>query len=477
MRINIKKTGKFTYEIPIDNDPRMKVPGLIFGNEEIEKMGDDQVIGQVVNVSMIAGIVKASIAMPDFNLGYGFPIGGVAAMRADDGSVSPGGVGYDINCGVSLMATPLKHQDVSKSMEEITDQIYRTVPVGMERSRRNVKTGFINSVLTHGLNFAREEGEATATDMERTENNGMLPVSDPPEISEMALKRGQAYLGTLGSGNHFLEVQKVAEIYERDIASSFLLNETGQITVMIHSGSRGLGHQVATDYINDIRKNSDRIPHPKDPQLDSVPIQSNYGQRYLTSMAAASNYGFVNRQLMVSSVRQVFLFRFRKFEVEDFPLVYSISHNTALEESHRIDGEDVKVLVHRKGATRAFPPSKIKNGPFKKYGHPILVPGDMGTCSYVLVATEEAPAISLASSCHGAGRKMSRHMAMSRFDSSNVINEMRDNGIILKAKDLSSISSEAHGSYKDIDSVVNAIVGAGIAKPVAKLVPLGVVKG
>lgn len=477
MTLNIRKIGDYTYEINKDNDPRMNVPGIVFGNQEVENLGDDPVIKQVVNVSMIPGVLKASMAMPDFNLGYGFPIGGVAAMRMEDGSVSPGGVGYDINCGVSLLSTPLKVSDLLELKEELMDQICRRIPVGMERTRDRRDLNNINSVLNNGLKISLEGEEATNLDLQRTENNGSITVFEEPAISEMALKRGQSYLGTLGSGNHFLEVQSVSEIYDLEIASNFLINDIGQITTMIHSGSRGLGHQVATEFINGIRGNPERIAHPVDKQLDSIPIHSDYGQKYLNCMNAASNYGFVNRQIMTSQVRNAFISMFRQFDVNDFPLVYSISHNIAMEESHRIDGEEIRTLVHRKGATRAFPASKIKSGPFSKYGHPILVPGDMGTCSYVLVATENSPDISLASSCHGAGRKMSRHAAMSAFDSSRVLREMKDSGIILRAKDSSAITSEAHGSYKDIDSVVRAVIGAGIAKPVAKLVPVGVLKG
>lgn len=461
----------------MENNPKMKVPGLIFGDEDIENMGDDPVINQVVNVSMIPGIVKASMAMPDFNLGYGFPIGGVAAMRMEDGSVSPGGVGYDINCGVSLISTPLSVSELSHLKEELMNQICRRIPVGMERTRNRMGLNNINAVLNDGIKTSLDEEKATNLDLERTENNGSIHVFEEPAISEMALKRGQSYLGTLGSGNHFLEVQSVSEIYDIETASSFLINDIGQITTMIHSGSRGLGHQVATEFINGIRASRERIAHPIDKQLDSIPIHSDYGQKYLNSMNAASNYGFVNRQIMTFEVRSAFLSLFREFDVNDFPLVYSISHNIAMEESHRVDGEEIRTLVHRKGATRAFPESKIKSGPFSKYGHPILVPGDMGSCSYVLVATEKSPEISLASSCHGAGRKMSRHAAMSAFDSSRVMREMKESGIILRAKDSSAIASEAHGSYKDIDSVVRAVIGAGIARPVAKLVPVGVLKG
>ena len=478
MSVSFRKHSSFITEIPADNDSRMIVPGIIFSNiEDVSRPSNDQVIRQVMNVAMMPGIMKASMAMPDYHWGYGFPIGGVAAFRMEDGIVSPGGVGYDINCGVSLLSTPVDEDEFLPRRTAIMDAFSRAIPVGMERSRQKIKPAMLESIIMHGLKSAVENGIATKDDLMRTEDFGEMRVQSNRGISDMARKRGVSFLGTLGSGNHFLEVQKVSEIYEPEIAKDFLIKHSGQIMVMIHSGSRGLGHQVATEFMSSVRKSPERIRHPLDGQLDSIPVGSEEGMKYIDSMSAAANYGYYNRQAMISSVRDIMCSSFNNYDHGEFRISYGISHNIAREERHIIDGDEERLMVHRKGSTRAFHGRRMSGTPFEKYGHPVLVPGDMGTSSYVLVGTERSGEISLGSSCHGAGREMSRKAAAETFDPDTVMSDMEKNNIMLRAKDRSAISTEAPGSYKNIDKVIRAIVESGIAKVVARLSPVGVLKG
>ena len=456
----------------------MKVPGLVFSPiSVVARDSNEQVLRQVVNVAMMPGIVKASMAMPDFHWGYGFPIGGVAGFRMEEGIISPGGVGYDINCGVSLLSAPINAEQFISRKNELMDALTREIPVGMEKSRMRINENRIESIMSEGLKIAEDDGIAFRNDAERTEDFGHFHVETTSGVSKMARKRGASFIGTLGSGNHFLEVQKVTEIMEPEIAKDFLINDIGQVMIMIHSGSRGLGHQVASEFMTSIQSSSYKIPHPVDRQLDSIPLESEIGQSYLNSMNCAANYANYNRQAMIFSSRKIFSKIFPFTDPGEYRLSYGISHNIAREETHRIDGENLRLMVHRKGATRSFYRDRMEDTPFSRFGHPVIVPGDMGTSSYVLVGTGAASELSLGSSCHGAGREMSRKKAGESFNPDAVLKDMEKLGITLRAKDRSAISTEAPGSYKNIDEVVRSVVGAGIAKIVARLTPLGVLKG
>ena len=478
MQIKLKADSEFTTEIDVSSDSRMRVPGMVFSNiDEVSRDSSKQALQQVVNVAMMPGIVRASIAMPDFHWGYGFPIGGVAGFRMEDGIISPGGVGYDINCGISFISTPVDEHDFNTRKNDLMDSLLRKIPVGMEKSRLRIREDHIESIIGEGLKIAVEDGIAYDGDLARTEDSGRFKVESTSGVSKMARKRGASFIGTLGSGNHFLEVQKVSEIFEPEIARNFLINDVGQVMVMIHTGSRGLGHQVALEFMTEIQGHPDKISHPVDRQLDSIPLDSEIGQRYINSMNCSANYANYNRQSMIYATREVFSKIFPLTGPEQYRLSYGISHNIAREERHLVNGEITRLMVHRKGATRAFSAHRMSGTPFEKFGHPVIVPGDMGTASYILVGTEASSELSLGSSCHGAGREMSRRKAGESFNPEEVISEMERRGIALRAKDRSAISTEAPGSYKNIDRVVQSVVGAGIARVVARLTPLGVLKG
>ncbi len=478
MQIKLKADSEFITEIDMSSDSRMRVPGLVFSPiGDVSRDSNEQALQQVVNVAMMQGIAKASIAMPDFHWGYGFPIGGVAGIRMEDGIISPGGVGYDINCGVSLLSTPINEHDFNARKNDLMDSLLRKIPVGMEKSRLRIREDHIESIIGGGLKIALEDGLAFDGDLSRTEDSGQFRVESTAGVSKMARKRGISFIGTLGSGNHFLEVQRVSEIFEPEIARDFLIHDLGQVMVMIHSGSRGLGHQVALEFMTEIQNHPEKISHPVDRQLDSIPLDSEVGQRYINSMNCSANYANYNRQSMISATREAFSKIFPSTDPEQYRLSYGISHNIAREEIHKVNGENSRLMVHRKGATRAFSADRMGGTAFEKFGHPVIVPGDMGTASYVLVGTEASSELSLGSSCHGAGREMSRKKAGESFNPEEVILEMERRGISLRAKDRSAISTEAPGSYKNIDMVVKSVVGAGIARVVARLTPLGVLKG
>ncbi|MDS0257690.1 RtcB family protein, partial [Thermoplasmatales archaeon AK] len=429
---------------------------------------------QVINVAMLPGVVRYSIAMPDIHWGYGFPIGGVAAFDAKEGIISPGGVGYDINCGVSLLAFDIEAAMVRKKLKDLVDVIFHLVPSGMGATTTKIRETDLREILATGLRWAIENSKASNQDRERVEENGEMQGADAWAVSKEALSRGIKQLGTLGAGNHFLEVQEVSEIYDESAAESFGLRR-GMTTVMVHTGSRGLGHQVATDFIASFRRSKDVFHHPVDDQLISVQFDSEQGQKYLSAMNAAANFAFVNRQIILDRAREAFRQVFGSDIAESGHLVYSISHNMAKVENHTINGESRRLVVHRKGATRAFPAELIQG--FNGHGHPVLVPGDMGSASYVLEGIQENLAKSFGSSCHGAGRALSRKKSLEKFDSSQIKKSLLSRGIYVKAQSNEVISEEAPGSYKNVDEVVEATVGAGLAKKVARLVPMGVVKG
>ncbi len=472
---NLKKVNDYEYEIPKTGP--MKVKGTVFINDALlSKFTDDEPLKQVSNVASMPGIVEKSIAMPDIHLGYGFPIGGVAAFDYDEGIISPGGVGYDINCGVSLLKTSLTYADVRDKITPILDNLYRSIPVGIEyKSSFQLNSNKLNDIISSGLSWAYSNGYATKMDMGNTEEQGKMDCGYS-NVSEKALKRGINELGTLGGGNHFLEIQRVDSIFDKKIAKKFGI-EKDQILIMIHTGSRGLGHQVASDFMLRLNESDAAVKNEGDKQLISAYTKSREGQDYIDAMNAAANYGFVNRQIIVYKIRKVFEDIFRNdFESMGMELVYSLAHNMAKIEEHEIDNKRRKLIVHRKGATRAFP-KDIALGNFSETGYPVIIPGDMGTSSYIMVGTRENMKNSFGSSCHGAGRLLSRKKANENFTADDIITELNSRGIYIRAATKKAIAEEAPDSYKDIDEVIKIVNGANIAHPVTNMKPLAVMKG
>jgi len=471
----------FTYEIPREEVPGMRVPGRLFSNTSLlEGVAGDPSLLQLANVATLPGIQQNALAMPDIHFGYGFPVGGVAAFDLDEGIVSPGGIGYDINCGVRLLRTRLTVAEVRPRLGELTERLYREVPSGVgSRAGRALTPGEVEAVLLGGAAWAVEQGHGTSADLAVQEEQGRLAGAAPAEVSETARKRGLRQLGTLGSGNHFLEVQAVDELFFPEFASVLGLSP-GQVVVMLHTGSRGLGHQVATDFI---RRMDERLVAEGvqlvDRQLSCAPIASDDGQRYLGAMAAAANFAWANRQMITAGVRRAFSTTFgRSAEELGIDVLYDIAHNIAKTEHHRTGGTSRPVLVHRKGATRAFPPGREEiPGPYRPYGQPVLIPGDMGTASYVLAGLPGSMDRSFGSSCHGAGRRLSRHAAVRSFRFDEVTRRLSEKGIIVRSATREGVTEEAPGAYKDVEQVVRVAEGAGLSRRVARLVPLGVVKG
>lgn len=475
--IKVEKVDEYTYRIDQSHDARMNVPGIIYSSPKMmEEIQNDQALQQVVNVAMLPGIVKASMAMPDIHWGYGFPIGGVAAFDAQTGIISPGGVGYDINCGVSLVRTDLTYDEVKPRIRDLTDQLFKRVPSGMGSTSTRVSPSDIDEILSNGLKWCLERDLATKEDLKHTEEEGNISGSDGRAVSEEAKKRGLKQIGTLGAGNHFLEIQRVDRIFDQTVSEDFGIMGEDSVTIMIHTGSRGLGHQVATDYIRKLNSTEEGVLiHPVDRQLTSAYLQSDVGKRYFGAMNAAANYGFVNRQVIAHNVREAF---HDIFPTSSVKIVYSLAHNMAKLERHTVNGENRDLIVHRKGATRAFTGTLFsRDDLFTKYGHPVLIPGDMGTASYVLVGKEGNEEKSFSSSCHGAGRRLSRKRSIETFRSGEVIAKLEEKGIYLRAQNPRVVSEEAPGSYKDIDEVIESVTGAGLTTPIARLTPIGVVKG
>jgi tRNA-splicing ligase RtcB len=474
----LKKIGEHRYLIPKGFREGMTVEGLIYANEElVRQIEKDQTMMQVANVATLPGLVGRSLAMPDAHQGYGFAIGGVAAADIETGVVSAGGVGFDINCGVRLLASDMSLDELKPKLDALLNQMFRDIPCGTGKKGVIGALSFddLDRVLKNGAHWAVEKGYGTAADLEHIEETGRLPNADPAAVSDRAKQRGKDQLGTLGSGNHFAEVQYVVEVFDGEAAKAFGL-WPHQAVVMIHSGSRGLGHQVCTDYLevmqSAMKKYNIQIV---DRQLACVPIKSPEGQNYLKAMAAAANFAFANRQMMTHWTREAFQ---RVLGRGNLKVVYDVCHNIAKEEVHLVDGKLRKVLVHRKGATRAFPkhrPELPKD--YYEVGQPVLIPGSMGTCSYVLVGTERAMEETFGSSCHGAGRAMSRHAAKKNITAEQLIKELKDKGIHVRGASKSGLTEEKPDAYKDVSQVVEVVHNAGIAKKVAKLVPVGVIKG
>jgi len=478
----LNKIDDYRWEIPRSYKPGMRVPGLIFADERmLPSIRQEQALEQVANVAFLPGIIGHSMAMPDIHWGYGFPIGGVAATRVEDGVVSPGGVGYDINCGVRLLRTDLDESEVRPKLENLLNELFVNVPSGVG-STGKIRVGKkeIDDILIEGARWAVKRGYGTESDLEVTEEEGCLKGADPAKVSLKAKERGSPQSGTLGSGNHFIEVQAVQEIYEPEIAKVMGIQEVGQVLLLIHTGSRGLGHQVCGDYVKMLRQAATKynIDLP-DRELACAPVRSTEGKDYLAAMACAANYAWANRQCIVHWARECFAKVFGKSQKQiGLEMVYDVAHNIAKIESYEVDGKRIELCVHRKGATRAFPPGHPDlPSRYSQIGQPVLIPGDMGRCSYVAVGTERAIEESFGSVCHGAGRVMSRHAARRSWQDREVAQELASRGILVRAASRGSLAEEASKAYKDINEVVEICHQAGLCRKVVKAVPMGVVKG
>ncbi len=472
---------EFTYEIPRDEVEGMRVPGILFSDAALlSGVEGDPSLLQLANVATLPGIERYAYAMPDIHFGYGFPVGGVAAFDLQEGVVSPGGIGYDINCGVRLIRTSLSADEVRPRLSALIDRLYREVPAGVgSHGGYPLRPAEVDEVLARGAPWAVERGLGRPADLPALEEEGRLAAADPHEVSDAARKRGLKQLGTLGAGNHFLEVQVVDQIFWPEFAEVLGL-VPGRVVVMLHTGSRGLGHQVATDFIQRMdRRLFESHVTLVDRQLSCAPIASDDGQRYLAAMAAAANFAWANRQTITHGVRRAFASVFERTAEElDLGVVYDIAHNMAKVEEHRTNGGPKRLLVHRKGATRAFPAGREEvPAAYRPLGQPVLIPGDMGTASYVLGGLASAMERSFGSSCHGAGRRLSRHAAVRSFRYEDVTRELARRGIVVRSTSREGVTEEAPGAYKDVEEVVRVAEGAGLTRRVARLLPLGVVKG
>jgi len=478
----LRKIDDYRWEIPKSYKPGMAVPGLIFTSESmLGHIWQEQVFGQVANVAFLPGIVDHSLAMPDIHWGYGFPIGGVAATRVKDGVVSPGGVGFDINCGVRLLRTNLTKEEVQPKIKEIVAALFTNVPSGLGSTGKiRLNERELDEVLIKGSRWAVEKGFGEAEDIVVTEDNGGMKGADPAKVSGKAKKRGIPQLGTLGSGNHFLEVQVVDAIYDRDLAKGMGINEAGQVLVLIHTGSRGFGHQVCSDYVSllgeAVKRYGIELP---DRQLACAPINSAEGKDYLAAMSCAANYAWTNRQCIAHWVRESFIKVFSKSKKElGLEQIYDVAHNIAKIEEHETNLIKQTLCVHRKGATRAFPAGHPDVPDiYQRIGQPVLIPGDMGRCSYVAVGTETAMKETFGSTCHGAGRVQSRAGAKRSLRGVDITQTLAARGITVKTGDIPSLAEEASEAYKDVNEVVDITHNAGISRKVARAVPLGVIKG
>ncbi len=478
----LRQVDRFRWEISPDYKPGMKVPGLVYADEQLmAAIREDQALEPVANVACLPGIVEHSLAMPDIHWGYGFPVGGVAATSLDGGVVSPGGIGYDVNCGVRLLRTDLTEKEIRPKLPKLADELFRGVPSGLGQGGRvQLGTRELDQVLERGAGWAVERGYGAARDLDFIEERGALRTADAGVVSARAKERGGSQVGTLGSGNHFLEVQAVEEILDPAVAAGFGLKGAGQVVVFIHTGSRGLGHQVCVDYLQvaeaSARKHGIALP---DRQLACMPLGTPEANRYLAAMAAAANFAFANRQLITHWVREAFAKAFgRSAPHLGLELLYDVAHNIAKLEDYEVGGKRQRVCVHRKGATRAFPPGHpAVPEAYRTFGQPVLIPGDMGRYSYVAVGTERAMAESFGSTCHGAGRVQSRGAAKRSLKGVDVGEQLGARGIVVRAHSKGALAEEAPQAYKDVADVVRVAAGAGIARPVARMRPLAVIKG
>ena len=473
--MELKRIDANTWEIP--KHAGMNVPAVIYASEKLlAGVKGDKTLQQAKNVACLRGIQRNAYVMPDAHQGYGFPIGGVAAFDLEEGVISPGGVGYDINCGVRLLKTDYTEQDILEKRKVLLAEIFKEVPAGVGKGgTTRLSRRALEEVCAKGAEWAVTNGYGMKDDLQKTEENGKMKEADPSFLSQRALERGLPQLGTLGAGNHFIEIQKVSEIFDFDVAKVFGINSVDQIMVMIHCGSRGLGHQVASDYIR-LMENKLGIRGLPDRELINAPIRSDLGNRYYKSMSAAVNFAFANRQMIAHWVRQVFQKVMGSSEGMD--QVYDVCHNVAKFEQHTIEGRIKNVCIHRKGATRSFGPGRREIPEiYRAVGQPVLIPGSMGTASYILVGTDKAEELSFGSTAHGAGRLMSRHEARRRFRGEKIKEELEQKGIELRSTSWRGIAEEAPHAYKDVDEVVRISHEAGIGQLVAKVVPVGVMKG
>ena len=479
--IPIEKIHENLFEIPPFG--KMRVPGRIYASEKMMEtiIAEDESIQQVINVAHLPGIQKYSLGMPDIHWGYGFPIGGVAATDYEEGVISPGGVGYDINCGVRLARTSLKREEVKPHLQELITNLFRNIPtgVGSEGAIRRLNQKEMNDLLRNGSHWAVEQGFGEQEDLIYTEENGRLEGADPKCVSSRAIERGSTQTGTLGSGNHFVEVDVVDHIYMPDHAETLGLF-LNQIVIQIHTGSRGCGYQICDDFLKILGKASQRygIALP-DRQLACAPVRSQEGQDYLGAMAAAANFAWANRQVIMSLARDTFMHTLSVSPRDlGFKLIYDVCHNIAKIETHIINGKEKKVCLHRKGATRAFPPGSPELPPaYQQTGQPVLVPGDMGRYSFVCLGTQVAMEETFGSTCHGAGRMQSRKKAMDTGRGRDLFAEMARMGVTVQAKGRGTIAEEMPYAYKDVATVVDVMEHSGISRKVARLKPLGVIKG
>jgi tRNA-splicing ligase RtcB (3'-phosphate/5'-hydroxy nucleic acid ligase) len=463
--MRLEKIDDYRWLIPKTYKPGMRTDALIFANERLlAAIRQDQSLEQAANVAMLPGIVGRALAMPDIHQGYGFPIGGVAAVDEQYGVVSPGGVGFDINCGVRLLGTSLEVNEVRPKLRELVHQLFRDIPSGTgQTSHLKASDADLNRVLEKGPRWAIDHGMGSEADLDQTEERGCIAGADSDAVSERAKLRGKGQLGSLGSGNHFLEVQYVDEVFDRTTAARYNL-EQDRVAVLIHTGSRGLGHQVCTDYVAQLDQAMRKYDlHVPDRQLACAPVQSPEGQRYLQAMAAAANFAWTNRQCIAHAARGAFKRIFG--EGVRMPVIYDVAHNIAKRETHVIDGKQKRVLVHRKGATRAFP------------NQPVFIPGSMGTASYFLLGQEGAMRETFGSACHGAGRVMSRSAAKKGVTAKEIQKELESRGIIVESLTREGLTEEKPEAYKDIESVVDVVDNAGLAARVVRLRPIGVIKG
>jgi tRNA-splicing ligase RtcB (3'-phosphate/5'-hydroxy nucleic acid ligase) len=477
---SLVKAGEVTWDLPATGG--MRVPGRIYADEGIvRELRGDQSLEQVANVAHLPGIVRYSLAMPDIHFGYGFPIGGVAAFSLDEGVVSPGGVGYDINCGVRLLATELSAAEVRDRLKPLVDQLFRDVPsgVGAHGAIRKLTREELFELVVKGAGWAVEQGYGEPEDLAHTEAQGALPGADPACLSDRAIQRGLDQVGTLGSGNHFLELQVIDEVYDEEAAAAFGVRP-GQLCLMIHCGSRGFGYQVCDDYLKVMAEAAARygIELP-DRQLVCAPVRSPEGERYLAAMAAAANYAWANRQMILHLSKQAMT---RVLGVSaaglGLRLVYDVAHNIAKIEQHELDGHRLEVCVHRKGATRAFGPGESElPADYRAMGQPVIIPGDMGRASFLCRGTETAMRETFGSTCHGAGRVLSRSAALKQAKGRLIDKELAQAGVLVRSQGRKTLAEEMPEAYKDVERVVGVVDRAGISPKVARLRPLGVVKG
>lgn len=468
MKEKLEKINDFEWRLPKSVRDKMRVDAKIIANQKILGAIEEDAVQQLTNVACLPGVVEPVIGLPDMHWGYGLPMGAVSAFDAKDGIISAGLCGFDINCGINLIRTNLTADEVKPRLKELIPALFKAVPCGVGvKGPLRLSPQELDDILIRGLDWAVEKGYITKEDQEKTEERGRMEGADPSKVSDLAKKRGSPQCGTLGAGNHFLEVQEITNVFDKDNAHSWGLKEPGQVMIMLHCGSRGLGHQIATDYLKiqeqAVKKYNIWLP---DSQLACAPVDSKEGQDFFAAMKAAVNYSFTSRAVMTKWIREVFEKVFgRDWEAMDMNNVYAIAHNIVKLEEHTVNGEKRKLYVHRKGATRAFP------------NLPVIIAGSMGTSSYLLSGTETAMEKSFGSSAHGAGRAMSRNAAIKKFWGGNVEKELLKKGIVPHATHPKSLAEEAPEAYKDVEAVIDSVHGSGISSKVARMVPLGVAKG